>query len=55
MPKVSSLLKDGSSSNDYEKKTDFKAQQIDDFVPTPIDRPTGLTINDFLPVINGLL
>lgn len=50
----SSSQTNGSSINsDYEKKTDFsKTQQIDDFVPTPMNRPAGLTINDFLPVRN---
>jgi len=47
----------GSNNEDYfQKKTDFnnhyssKAQQEDDIVPMRIDRPTGLAIDDFLPV-----
>lgn len=50
MPKVSP--RDMGFNNDYEKKTDYSKSHIDDFVPMPMDRPTGLAINDFLPVIH---
>lgn len=47
MPKVSS--RDVGSNYDYDK-TDLSAAHMDDFVPIPIDRPAGLSIDDFLPV-----
>jgi hypothetical protein len=61
MPKAVPSPRESVSCNNedyFQKKTDYnnhysKAQldDNDDFVPIPMDRPSGLAIDDFLPVI----
>lgn len=47
MPKVAP----SASQDDALTKTEFCKPCADDFVPIPVDRPSGLAIDDFLPVI----
>ena len=51
MPKIAAPPSPQGDENDPFIKTDFSLAHNDDFVPIPLDKPSGLAIDDFLPVI----
>jgi len=48
MPKIPAPPSPGGDENDPFIKTEF-CKSHDDFVPIPLDKPSGLAIDDFLP------
>jgi len=52
-PMLKAPLSSEQSRNNHHLKTDYdegRSQSKDDFVPISLDKPTGLAIDDFLPV-----